>query len=69
MSSSLGMVMGRTNTVFLLEGGYNLEAITESVAATLNGFASGTSTIERPEAPDPWVDNAVAVDSLFWDLD
>lgn len=69
MAASLGQVMDRTNTVFLLEGGYNLDAITASVAATLNGFAFGTSTIERPNAPDPWVDSAVAVESLFWDLD
>ena len=69
MAASLGKVMGRTSTVFLLEGGYNLEAITESVTATLEGFAFGTTTMERPEAPDPWVDSAVAVDSLFWDLD
>lgn len=69
MAASLGKVMGRTNTVFLLEGGYNLDAITESVAATLEGFAFGTATMARPEVPDPWVDSAVAVDSLFWDLD
>jgi acetoin utilization deacetylase AcuC-like enzyme len=69
MAASLAKVMNRTNTVFLLEGGYNLEAITASVAATLNGFAFGTTTMERPESPDPWVDSAVAVDSLFWDLD
>ena len=69
MAASLGTVMDRTNTVFLLEGVYNLEAITESVAATLDGFAFGTTTIERPETADPWVDSAVAVDSLFWDLD
>jgi len=69
MAASLGMAMGRTNTVFILEGGYNLKAIATSVTATLNGFAFGTVPIERPEDRDPWVDNAVAVDSLFWDLD
>ena len=69
MAASLGQVMDRTNTVFLLEGGYNLDAITASVTATLEGFAFGRSTIERPDAPDPWVDSAVAVESLFWDLD
>jgi acetoin utilization deacetylase AcuC-like enzyme len=61
--------MDRTNTVFILEGGYNLDAITASVAATLDGFAFGTVPIERSEDGDPHVDLAVAVDSLFWDLD
>jgi acetoin utilization deacetylase AcuC-like enzyme len=69
MSASLGVAMDHTNTVFLLEGGYNLNAIAESVTATINGFALGSVAIERSEDGDPWVDNAVAVDSLFWDLD
>ena len=69
MAASLGMAMDRTNTVFLLEGGYSLRAITESVAATLSGFAFGTTPIERPENSDPWIDQAIAVGSLFWDLD
>ena len=69
MAASLGMAMDRTSTVFLLEGGYNLNAIAESVTATINGFALGSVSIERSENRDPWVDNAVAVDSLFWDLD
>lgn len=69
MAASLGITMDRTNTVFILEGGYNLNAVAESVAATLNGFAFGTVPIERSDGSDPWVDSAVAVDSLFWDLD
>ncbi len=69
MAAALGMAMDRTNTVFLLEGGYSLRAITESVAATLNGFAFGSTPIERTEDGDPWVDKAIAVESLFWDLD
>jgi acetoin utilization deacetylase AcuC-like enzyme len=69
MAASLGIAMDRTNTVFILEGGYNLDAITASVAATLDGFAFGTVPIERSEDGDPHVDLAVAVDSLFWDLD
>jgi acetoin utilization deacetylase AcuC-like enzyme len=69
MAASLGITMDRTNTVFILEGGYNLNAVAESVAATLNGFAFGTVPIERSDGSDPWVDAAVAVDSLFWDLD
>ncbi len=69
MAASLGIAMDRTNTVFLLEGGYNLRAVKESVTATLNGFAFGSLPIERPRTGDPWVDHAVAVDSLFWDLD
>jgi hypothetical protein len=43
--------------------------VKESVTATLNGFAFGTRPVERPPTGDPWVDHAVAVDSLFWDLD
>jgi acetoin utilization deacetylase AcuC-like enzyme len=69
MAGSLGMAMDRTNTVFLLEGGYSLRAIRKSVAATVNGFAFGTTPIERNEIGDPWIDSAVAVGSLFWDLD
>lgn len=69
MATSLGMAMDRTNTVFLLEGGYSLRAITKSVAATLNGFAFGTTPIERIETGDAWIDQAIAVGSLFWDLD
>lgn len=69
MAASLGIAMDRTNTVFILEGGYNLDAIAASVAVTLDGFAFGTVPIERSEDHDPHVDYAVAVDSLFWDLD
>jgi len=69
MAASLGIAMDRTNTVFLLEGGYNLGAIAESVTATINGFGLGAVAVERSGDHDPWVDNAVAVDSLFWDLD
>ncbi|MEA3510360.1 MAG: histone deacetylase, partial [Actinomycetota bacterium] len=69
MAAALGEEMQRTNTVFYLEGGYDLRAIRESVTATLDGFASGFPLLDPPESSDPAIDDAVEVHSLFWDLD
>jgi acetoin utilization deacetylase AcuC-like enzyme len=69
MAAALGGVMQRTNTVFYLEGGYDLRAIRDSVTATLDGFASGHPALDLPVGGDPSIDSAVDVLSLFWDLD
>ena len=41
MAAALGESMRHTNTVFYLEGGYDIRAISDSVKSTLDGFASG----------------------------
>ena len=69
MAAAIGEEMNRTNTVFYLEGGYDLRAIRDSVKATLDGFASGLPALDPPEGRDPTIDSAVEVLSLFWDLD
>ncbi len=69
MAAALGEVMKHSNTVFYLEGGYDLGAIRDSVAATLDGFASGLPALDPQGGSDPSIDSAVAVLSLFWDLD
>lgn len=69
MAAALGEAMNRTNTVFYLEGGYDLRAISDSVAATLDGFASGLPALDPPDGGGPLIDSAVEVLSLFWDLD
>ncbi len=69
MAAALGEAMQRKNTVFYLEGGYDLGAIRESVTATLNGYASGLPLLNPPDGGDQTTDSAVEVFSLFWDLD
>jgi acetoin utilization deacetylase AcuC-like enzyme len=69
MAAAVGEVMQRTNTVFYLEGGYDLGAIRDSVTSTLDGFASGFPLLDPPEGNDTAMDSAVEVISLFWDLD
>ncbi|MEA2010273.1 MAG: histone deacetylase [Actinomycetota bacterium] len=69
MAAALGEEMHRTNTVFFLEGGYDLGAIRDSTKATLDGFSSGVPLLSPPEASDPGIDHAVEVLSLFWDVE
>lgn len=69
MAAALGETMNHSNTVFYLEGGYDLRAISDSVAGTLNGYASGLPTLDPQASGDPSIDSAVEVFSLFWDLD
>ena len=68
MAAALGDSTKHTNTVFYLEGGYDLRAIRDSVAATLDGYASGLPSLDPPEGGDLSIDSAVEVLSLFWDL-
>jgi acetoin utilization deacetylase AcuC-like enzyme len=68
MGGAVGAVADRTNTVFFLEGGYDLAAITESVAATLEGFA-GTGEPSETVRHDPQITRLFSVFSLFWELD
>ncbi len=70
MAASVGRSIGRTNTVFFLEGGYNLPAITDSTAATLEGFDSSDALRHEPDrGEDPAIDRLLPILSLFWDLD
>lgn len=69
MAAALGEEMKRTKSVFYLEGGYDLQAIRESVTATLDGFASGLPMLDPAETGDPAIAEAAEVHSLFWDLD
>lgn len=69
MSASLSRTMDGTSTVFFLEGGYNLSAITDSVTATLDGFASRMPALDPPLRSIHAVDHAVEVFSMFWELD
>ena len=68
MAAALGESIQHRNTVFYLEGGYDLRAIRDSVTATLNGYASGLPLLGPPEDGDLSIDGAVEVLSLFWDL-
>jgi acetoin utilization deacetylase AcuC-like enzyme len=69
MAASLSRLVGGTNTVFFLEGGYNLAAIRASVTATLDGYAAGEPPLDPPEHSVPALDYAEQVFSLFWELD
>ena len=69
MAAALGEVTRGKNTVFYLEGGYDLRAIHDSVKATLDGYASGLPSLDPPDGGDPATDSAVEILSLFWDLD
>ncbi|MEN8233421.1 MAG: histone deacetylase [Actinomycetota bacterium] len=69
MAATLARTMKGRNTVFFLEGGYNLAAITASVSATLNGFADRETPLDPPPRSVPAVDYALQVFSLFWELD
>jgi acetoin utilization deacetylase AcuC-like enzyme len=73
MASTLAAVTRPARTVFFLEGGYNLEAIAGSVAATLTGTAgtppSGTPARAVTSAALRTIDYAADRLSDFWDLD
>jgi len=69
MSAAISRSIGRTNTVFFLEGGYDLRAITESTTATLDGFASPGVDSGADLGPNAAIDRLLPVLTLFWDLD
>ena len=73
MASALAAVTRPARTVFFLEGGYNLEAISGSVAATLIGTAgtppSGLGATAVTSAALRTMDYAAERLSDFWDLD
>jgi acetoin utilization deacetylase AcuC-like enzyme len=69
MAAVIGRSIGYTNTVFFLEGGYDLRAISDSTAATLSGFDSRHTSLEAPPGSEPSIDRVLPVLSLFWDLD
>jgi acetoin utilization deacetylase AcuC-like enzyme len=49
----------------VLEGGYDLDALAQSVAATLTVFGSGDTATESVE-PDPVTQQAAAHFSRWW---
>jgi len=69
MAAAIGRSIGHTKTVFFLEGGYDLEAISDSTRETLDGFGSGDTDLDPPAGGDISVDRVLPVLSLFWDLD
>ena len=73
MAATLATSVGARRTAYFLEGGYDLEAVSGSVAATLRG-ASGTEPAEPAPATTATtalrtLDYAVGRLSEFWELD
>ena len=73
MAAALAAVTRPARTVFFLEGGYNLEAISGAVAATLTGITgappSGLAATVVASAALRTMDYAAERLSDFWDLD
>ena len=69
MSAMLGVLGASQRMVYFLEGGYDLDAITASVAATIQGGLGRDHTSGWPEVTeDPAVTAAVRAQSGFWEL-
>jgi acetoin utilization deacetylase AcuC-like enzyme len=72
MAASVAAVAGHGRTVFILEGGYDLEALRGSVAATIVGAFGSPGEGGLPHgstgAVEVIVSHAVARLSAFWDL-
>lgn len=70
MASGLAPLVSPGRTVYFLEGGYDLEAIRNSVAATLDGHAGAASPAPAP-APS-WmgrgIDQIVETLAPYWDV-
>jgi acetoin utilization deacetylase AcuC-like enzyme len=73
MASALASITKPARTVFFLEGGYDLGAISASVAATLTGAAgtppSGLTSNDVTSAAFRTMEYAVERLSDFWDVD
>ncbi len=69
MATMLADVVPARRTVFLLEGGYDLDAVSDSVAATLQGHGETTprrgSGFSKRATP---IDQVVETLSPYWDL-
>jgi acetoin utilization deacetylase AcuC-like enzyme len=70
MASELAHLAPPGRTVYFLEGGYNLEAIRNSVAATLNGHAGAVSLARAPAADGivRGIDQIVETLAPYWDV-
>jgi acetoin utilization deacetylase AcuC-like enzyme len=70
MASGLAPLVPPGRTVYFLEGGYDLEAIRSSVAATLDGYAGAVSPPPAPAAN--WIgrglDQIVETLAPYWDV-
>ena len=73
MASELASVAKPARTVFFLEGGYALDAVSDSVAATLTGTAGIAPPEPEPRSPTSTalrtLDYVVESLSPFWELD
>ena len=71
MAGALTALIPKRRTVFFLEGGYNLDALSGSVSSTLDGHA-GVRDTEIPltpaEAPNPALSQIVETLAPYWDL-
>jgi len=72
MADAVGAIAGPGRTVFLLEGGYDLEALRRSVAATIGGAFGARGEGGLPEgctgAVEVIVSHAVGRLSDFWEI-
>ncbi len=70
MSSALAPLVDRGRTVFFLEGGYDLDAVRNSVAATLDGHAHPKPLPGGADdrALDPTIDQIVETLAPYWDV-
>jgi acetoin utilization deacetylase AcuC-like enzyme len=73
LSAALAPLVPTSRTVFFLEGGYDLDAVRNSVAATLDGHAGGRSSplgaVQRPiPPPDQVIAQIVETLAPYWDV-
>jgi acetoin utilization deacetylase AcuC-like enzyme len=62
LGDELGVPVGA-----VLEGGYDLRGLAESVAATMSGLA-GDEPAPQPGRPDPLAESAIGVLGRYWDF-
>ena len=71
MAGALNALIPKQRTVFFLEGGYNLDALSGSISSTLDGHA-GLGGTEMPltaaEAPNPALSQIVETLAPYWDV-
>jgi acetoin utilization deacetylase AcuC-like enzyme len=71
MAGALNALIPKQRTVFFLEGGYNLDALSGSISATLDGHAGVRDTeipLTAAEAPNPALSQIVETLAPYWDL-
>ena len=72
MARALAPLIPKQRTVFFLEGGYDLEALTGSISATLNGHAGLAGETSMPskarDVSNPALSQIVETLAPYWDL-